>query len=121
MGLGDLAGDEARRAENADAERAADDDGEAEADAEDADETAGRGRSGASDVSIISAPATLLRLERDEHDVDAPADVARRVARAARFELDVAALPPIHVVLPSAVSSISPPDRWTTIVSEPCV
>jgi hypothetical protein len=39
-----LTGDEAGRSQNADPERAADDDGEAEADAEDPDETAGCGQ-----------------------------------------------------------------------------
>jgi hypothetical protein len=40
-GVGKLAGDQAWRSQDADAQRAADDDGQAEADAEDADEAAG--------------------------------------------------------------------------------
>src|SRR5262245_46588989 len=37
-----------------------------------------------------------LRLDGHEKDVDGLADIARRVARAARFELDITARPPIH-------------------------
>src|SRR5215813_7490698 len=44
-------------------------------------------------VSIEDRPS--LRLQRDKHDIDGAADVSRRVARAERFELYVAALPPV--------------------------
>src|SRR6185295_15162371 len=37
--------------------------------------------------------AAALRLEDNEHHIDRVADVARRMARAARFELDVSGLP----------------------------
>src|SRR5437762_2424654 len=44
--------------------------------------------------------AKSLGLERHQDDVDRLSDVARRVARAARFELDVARLPAIHPRVP---------------------
>ena len=78
----ELAGDKAGRSQDADAERAADDHGQAEAEAEDAAKSRRR--------------ATALRLEGDKDDVDRVTDVARRMARAERFELDVARLPAIH-------------------------
>src|SRR5437660_4427775 len=42
------------------------------------------------------APLVMSSFHDDQHDVDRLADVASRVARAARLELDIAGLPSIH-------------------------
>ena len=60
-GVRELTGDEAGRSQNADPERAADDDGEAEAGAEDADQTAGSGRRG----GLIQHRAGLLKTNEE--------------------------------------------------------
>src|SRR3954447_21973576 len=47
-------------------------------------------------VTVMANVCRLLRLQRDEHDVNGRTDVSRRMARANRFELDIAALPAVH-------------------------
>src|SRR5262245_5922823 len=47
-------------------------------------------------ASMMLQVRRLARLQRDEDHVDRAADVSRRMARAERLELDVAARPAIH-------------------------
>ena len=112
-----MAGHQARCPQDPDPERAADDDGKAEADAENAAEAARR-RSGAGG-----------RFEHDfrlrGHGLRATSTTSTALPMLRAEWLDPRASnstsPGIHrftFVWPFAVSSISPPDKWTTSVSE---